>query len=333
MNSKSQYLFEYLVAQQKRKGQIARRRKQMATGMSPSVPLKTISLNPEQKSAIAAVQETSRQEQESGIATPRRLGALISLSLHLIGALLATAYIVHTTDFFDDTVHVDLLRAEDLSQTRRRLRPRVVRIKTSPIPQIQALRPQQRVATAAQIPTGDARFTLPSTDVPGDMLTSPSDGNAALGTDGLERKLRRGGHRAEISSVLSKIEPSRLFNTSIIDTIESTNIPQADLPTDSVEPPTMDLNDVDQPPRFRHKVAPKYPAQARRAQKEGVVLLEASIGVDGIAKEIKIIRGIGFGCDEAAIKALETSRFAPAKQAEKPVVVRIQIPYRFKLED
>ena len=50
-------------------------------------------------------------------------------------------------------------------------------------------------------------------------------------------------------------------------------------------------------------------------------------------KEIKIIRGIGFGCDEAAIKALETSRFAPAKQAEKPVVVRIQIPYRFKLED
>ena len=30
---------------------------------------------------------------------------------------------------------------------------------------------------------------------------------------------------------------------------------------DSVEPPT-----VEQPPRFRHKVAPKYPQQARRAQ-------------------------------------------------------------------
>ena len=315
---------------------MAKRRKQMATGMSPSVPLKTISLNPEQKSAIAAVQETSHQEQESEIATPGRLGALISLSLHLIGVLIATVYIVQTADVFDDMLLVDLMRAQYLSQTKRRLRPRVLKkIKTSSIPQIQTPRPQQRIATAAQIPTGDARFTLPSTDVPANMLTSPSDGDAALGRDGLERKLLKGEHRAEISSVLSKIEPSRSFNTSIIDKIESTNIPQADLLPDLVEPPTVDLNDVTQRPRFlhNHKVAPKYPELARRAQKEGVVLLEASIGVDGIAKEIKIIRGIGFGCDEAAIKALTASRFAPAKQAEKPVVVRIQIPYRFKLED
>ncbi len=110
-------------------------------------------------------------------------------------------------------------------------------------------------------------------------------------------------------------------------------IPKENLSPDVIEPPTVALSDVTQPPRFLHQVAPKYPDVARRAQKEGIVLVEATIGVDRLAHDIKVIEGIGFGCDEVAVDALKASRFAPAKQGEKPVAVRIQIPYRFKLED
>ena len=102
---------------------MAKRRKQMATGMSPSVPLKTISLNPEQKSAIAAVQETSHQEQESEIATPGTLGSVDFSQSSPYWVLIATVYIVQTADVFDDMLLVDLMRAQDLSQTKRRLRP------------------------------------------------------------------------------------------------------------------------------------------------------------------------------------------------------------------
>ena len=68
-----------------------------------------------------------------------------------------------------------------------------------------------------------------------------------------------------------------------------------------------------EPLRPLHTVSATYPQRARRAGREGVVLLEASIGVDGIARDIKVIRGIGFGCNKAAIETLKASRFIPAK--------------------
>ena len=66
---------------------------------------------------------------------------------------------------------------------------------------------------------------------------------------------------------------------------------------------------------------------------QGVVILEAEIGVDGSAQDITVIQKLGYGCDEAAIAALKASRFRSAKQNAKPVAIRIQIPYRFQLED
>ena len=139
--------------------------------------------------------------------------------------------------------------------------------------------------------------------------------------------------RAKVASVISEIEPQRSLNSSIIGKIESPDLPQAPFNPDPVEAPTVALSDVTQPPRFLSKVAPKYPSLARRAQKEGTVLLEASIGIDGMAQEIQVAAGIGYGCDEAAVAALKASRFAPAMQENKEVIVRIKIPYRFSLAD
>ena len=79
---------------------------------------------------------------------------------------------------------------------------------------------------------------------------------------------------------------------------------------------------------------PKYPSAARRAQKEGKVVLLATIDVDGKAKDIEVKEDdVGFGCARAAIEALEASRFSPAKRGEESVPIRISIPYQFKLED
>ena len=92
--------------------------------------------------------------------------------------------------------------------------------------------------------------------------------------------------------------------------------------------------EITRPPAFRTKIEPKHPRAARIAQKEGKVVLEATIDVDGKAKDIKIKEDkVGFGCAEAAIEALKASRFIPAKRGVESVPIRIAIPYQFKLED
>ncbi len=46
----------------------------------------------------------------------------------------------------------------------------------------------------------------------------------------------------------------------------------------------------------------------------------------------KIIKGIGAGCDEAAIDAVKQTKFTPGKQKGKPVKVQVSIPIVFKLQ-
>ncbi len=45
----------------------------------------------------------------------------------------------------------------------------------------------------------------------------------------------------------------------------------------------------------------------------------------------KILKGIGGGCDEAAAKAVEKTKFTPGRQRGKPVNVQVSIPVIFKL--
>ncbi len=87
-------------------------------------------------------------------------------------------------------------------------------------------------------------------------------------------------------------------------------------------------------PYLRLKIEPKYPIEAKRAGKEGRVVLQATIDVDGKAKDIKVKEdNIGFGCAKTAIDALEASLFSPAKRGVEIVPFRIAIPYQFELED
>ena len=86
---------------------------------------------------------------------------------------------------------------------------------------------------------------------------------------------------------------------------------------------------------FSRKVEPRYPEAARAAHIQGRVLLEATIGVDGKARDIQVLEVIGvngLGCEEAAVQALKASQFVPAMQGKIAISQRIRIPYRFSLK-
>ena len=74
-----------------------------------------------------------------------------------------------------------------------------------------------------------------------------------------------------------------------------------------------------------------YPELAKRSGIEGKVYILAYINEKGIVDHAKVIKGIGAGCDEAALKAVKETKFSPGKQRGKPVKVQVSIPIVFKL--
>lgn len=74
-----------------------------------------------------------------------------------------------------------------------------------------------------------------------------------------------------------------------------------------------------------------YPEMAKRIGVEGTVVIIAYIEKDGTVSRTEVLKGIGFGCDEAAATAVAKTRFIPGLQREKPVRVKIAVPLRFML--
>jgi protein TonB len=76
----------------------------------------------------------------------------------------------------------------------------------------------------------------------------------------------------------------------------------------------------------------KYPAQARRMAVEGKVFVEFVIERDGSITDVKAIKGIGAGCDEEAVRVLQSApKWKAGKQRGKPVRQRMVLPISFKL--
>jgi periplasmic protein TonB len=75
-----------------------------------------------------------------------------------------------------------------------------------------------------------------------------------------------------------------------------------------------------------------YPEIAKRAGVEGKVYVLAFVDEAGTVTKAQIIKGIGAGCDEAALDAVLKTKFTPGKQRGKPVKVQVSIPILFKLQ-
>ena len=75
-----------------------------------------------------------------------------------------------------------------------------------------------------------------------------------------------------------------------------------------------------------------YPEIAKRAGVEGKVYVLAFVDETGTVTKAQIIKGIGAGCDEAALDAVQKTKFTPGKQRGKPVRVQVSIPILFKLQ-
>lgn len=75
-----------------------------------------------------------------------------------------------------------------------------------------------------------------------------------------------------------------------------------------------------------------YPQLALQAGIEGRVIVQFVIDREGNVLNPKVIRGIGGGCDEEALRAIKLAKFKPGMQRGRPVSVMYTIPVTFRLK-
>lgn len=75
-----------------------------------------------------------------------------------------------------------------------------------------------------------------------------------------------------------------------------------------------------------------YPEIAKRAGVQGRVFVKAFVNENGVVEKVELVKGIGAGCDEEAMRAVKATKFKPGRQRGKPVRVQVMIPVLFKLQ-
>jgi len=77
-----------------------------------------------------------------------------------------------------------------------------------------------------------------------------------------------------------------------------------------------------------------YPREAREIGATGTVYVTFVIEKDGSVSNVKVLRGIGFGCDEEAVRVISMMpKWSPGMQRTKPVRVSFNMPIAFKIKD
>ncbi|MEZ5013275.1 MAG: energy transducer TonB [Chitinophagales bacterium] len=78
----------------------------------------------------------------------------------------------------------------------------------------------------------------------------------------------------------------------------------------------------------------EYPRMARDNGVEGTVYLKFIVDETGAVSDVQLLRGIGAGCDEEAMRVIRgMPKWTPGKQNGKPAAVWYKLPVKFTLSD
>lgn len=89
-------------------------------------------------------------------------------------------------------------------------------------------------------------------------------------------------------------------------------------PAQIVRPKTAEAAPRIVPAEILSKPTPAYTEEARRMRVEGEVLLEVVLEASGRVHVVRIVRGLGHGLDESAVRAAEQINFKPALRDGQP---------------
>jgi TonB family protein len=145
-----------------------------------------------------------------------------------------------------------------------------------------------------------------------DMPTGPGYGNGTGGASGARGVVASTGFGSGVA----------VGNTQAASrgTVRQAGFGDADVPA----PPTVQSRPAAQaankiiPAEILSKPVPIYTEEARARRIEGEVLLEVVLEANGKLRVLRVMRGLGHGLDDAAVRAAEQIRFKPALKDGQP---------------
>jgi TonB family protein len=85
------------------------------------------------------------------------------------------------------------------------------------------------------------------------------------------------------------------------------------------------------PPLPIYDPQPEYSEEARQANYQGTDILSIVVTAEGNVEDVRVVRPLGRGLDEEAMKTVRTWHFKPCMKDGKPVSCRVDIPVTFRL--
>jgi len=193
-----------------------------------------------------------------------------------------------------------------------------------PPPIVQKTVPVRKAAPAppapapveAPAPVADAPSEAASA-APAPMLGLTLSGGVGVGTGGVAVPLGNSLGAPQAPRVTRTAQPKAL--------IAKKDRAEGDLPSD-----TECLEALVKPKPIAIP-QPTYADRAREAGVQGKVRVELTVDESGTVIETRVLEGLGYGLDEAALEAAKAARFEPALRCGKPTRTTFVIGIRFAL--
>ncbi|MDN5348663.1 MAG: periplasmic protein TonB [Bacteroidales bacterium] len=75
----------------------------------------------------------------------------------------------------------------------------------------------------------------------------------------------------------------------------------------------------------------KYPKEALEAKVEGKVVIDFDVDDNGAVHNVRLVQGIGFGCDEEAMRIVSLLRYQKVRNRGRRVLMHSKLNIRFNL--
>ena len=287
---------------------------------------------------VADVQRQNREAAQKRKTTAIRIASSFAIGLHVIGLIVGTIYFVRKTvlDINDDKVESVVL-TESKPQPKRRTPPRTTRKPKQPkFSKIQAPK-GQFVTTSAKIPMGNARFTLPASNVPTRPMIAPS-------TAGIGRDLFRESRQASIVTTMPKFEVPKFENTTLVSRLDmGANLAQTEFnDPGNLELASVNLGDAKQSfneflrqIRERIKQVQRFPPRVRNLDDGTTTTVRFTLFKDGSVRnpEVSISSG-SKALDNAALAAIQNAvPYPPFPEGQEGSSLRLELPIIFELSN
>lgn len=112
--------------------------------------------------------------------------------------------------------------------------------------------------------------------------------------------------------------------------VEEEEVAEAEIFTVVEESPSFPGGDVARIKFLQENIV--YPQMARESGIQGTVYVTFVVERNGNVTDVRVLRGIGGGCDEEAVRVIKAMpKWNPGKQRGKPVRVQFNMPIKFTL--